>query len=74
MKTFLQLVMRIFIKQQEKFIGNILQVPPMYSAIKYKGKSLYNIARKGKTIELKPREVTVSKFEIVGNKNAVREL
>ena len=50
---------------REKFIGNILQVPPMYSAIKFKGKSLYNMARKGKTIELKPREVSVSKFEIL---------
>jgi tRNA pseudouridine55 synthase len=50
---------------REKFVGNILQVPPMYSAIKYNGKSLYNIARKGKIIELKPREVTVSKFDIL---------
>ena len=49
----------------EKFVGDILQVPPMYSAIKFKGKSLYNMARKGKTIELKPREVSVSKFEIL---------
>ena len=49
----------------EKFFGDILQVPPMYSAIKFKGKSLYNMARKGKTIELKPREVSVSKFEIL---------
>jgi len=50
---------------REKFIGNILQVPPMFSAIKYKGKSLYNMARKGKSIDLKPREVEVSKFEIL---------
>lgn len=50
---------------KEKFVGNIFQVPPMFSAIKFKGKSLYNIARKGKTIELKPREVKVSKFEIL---------
>ena len=58
---------------REKFVGNILQVPPMYSAIKHKGKSLYNIARKGKTIELKPREVNVSKFEILEiNKPFVR--
>lgn len=50
---------------RKKFIGNILQVPPMFSAIKFKGKSLYNMARKGKTIELKPREVSISKFEIL---------
>lgn len=52
-------------KVREKFVGTISQVPPMFSAVKFKGKSLYNIARKGKTIELKPREVTVSKFEIL---------
>lgn len=52
-------------KLREKFIGNIKQVPPMFSAIKHGGKSLYNIARKGKTINLEPREVMVSKFEIL---------
>jgi tRNA pseudouridine55 synthase len=52
-------------KVREMFVGNILQVPPMFSAIKFKGKSLYNMARKGKMIELKPREVSVSKFEIL---------
>lgn len=50
---------------REKFIGKIMQIPPMYSAIKFKGKSLYNIARKGKSIDLKPREVTVYKFNIL---------
>lgn len=48
------------------FIGNIMQMPPMYSAIKYKGKSLYKLARKGKSVERKPREISVSKFEILG--------
>jgi tRNA pseudouridine55 synthase len=52
-------------RASKKFVGDILQVPPMYSAIKFRGKSLYNMARKGKTIELKPREVSVSKFEIL---------
>ena len=47
-----------------KFVGNIKQVPPMFSAIKHKGKSLYNLARKGKKIELEPREINVSRFEI----------
>ncbi len=49
---------------RNQFLGNILQIPPMYSAIKHKGKSLYKLARKGKTIERQPREVNVSKFEI----------
>jgi tRNA pseudouridine55 synthase len=52
-------------KTRDKFVGKILQVPPMYSAIKHKGKSLYNLARKGKTIELAPREIEISMFEIL---------
>jgi tRNA pseudouridine55 synthase len=50
--------------ERNKFIGEILQIPPMYSAIKYKGKSLYKFARKGKTINREPRKVQISKFEI----------
>lgn len=45
-------------------IGNIQQVPPIHSAIKVDGKRSYKLARKGKEAELKPREVTVSEFEI----------
>lgn len=48
----------------KKFTGNILQIPPMYSAIKHKGKPLYKLARKGKTIERLPREILISKFEV----------
>ena len=46
------------------FLGKILQTPPMYSAVKFKGKSLYKIARKGKEVKREPREVNVSRFEI----------
>jgi tRNA pseudouridine55 synthase len=49
---------------KEDFTGNIMQVPPMYSAIKQNGKNLYKLARKGKTVERQPREITVSAFEI----------
>ncbi len=49
----------------KSFIGSIKQTPPMYSAIKHKGKSLYNIARKGKAINLEPREITVTRFNIL---------
>ena len=49
---------------RKKFIGEIEQTPPMYSAVKIKGKKLYNLARKGKSVERKPRTVFVSKFEI----------
>ena len=49
---------------RETFLGEIYQVPPMYSALKFKGKPLYKLARKGKTIERKPRKVKIKKFEV----------
>lgn len=49
---------------RDTFLGTISQIPPMYSAVKHKGKALYKYARKGIEIERLPREVTVSKFEI----------
>ncbi len=52
------------LKVAEKFTGEIKQIPPMYSAVKKNGKSLYAYARKGKTVEREPRSVTVYKFEI----------
>lgn len=47
-----------------KFMGNLQQVPPLHSAIKVNGKRAYELARKGKEAELKPREVVISAFEI----------
>lgn len=44
--------------------GNILQVPPMHSAIKVGGKRVYELARRGKEVELEPRPVTIREFEI----------
>lgn len=48
----------------KNFIGKISQLPPMHSAIKVGGKRAYKFAREGKEIELQPREVEVSDFEI----------
>jgi tRNA pseudouridine55 synthase len=48
-----------------QFRGKQLQIPPMYSAVKHKGRPLYEIARKGKTVEREPKEVEVSEFEIL---------
>lgn len=42
-----------------KFIGKIEQIPPMYSAIKIGGKKLYELARAGKEIERKPRQIEI---------------
>lgn len=46
------------------FIGEIEQIPPMYSAIKVDGKKLYQLARKGVEIERKPRKITIYSIEI----------
>ena len=51
-------------KIRDTFLGNIKQTPPMYSALKVDGKKLYDLARKGKEVERKPREVNISRFEI----------
>ena len=48
----------------ESFIGDIMQIPPMYSAIKIDGKKLYELAREGKTVEREPRKVTINSIEI----------
>ncbi len=51
-------------KVRSEFIGEIEQTPPMYSAVKHKGKSLYKYARNGIEVERKPRKVNVYEFEI----------
>lgn len=47
------------------FVGEYAQVPPMYSALKVNGKKLYELAREGKTIERKPRNVEIYSIEIL---------
>jgi len=49
-----------------QFTGDIMQVPPMYSAIKVDGKKLYDLARSGVEIERKSRPVTIKELEILG--------
>ncbi len=51
---------------ESEFKGTVDQVPPMYSALKYGGKKLYELARKGETVERPPRQVTFHDFEILG--------
>ena len=46
------------------FVGEIEQLPPIYSAIKKDGVALYELARRGEEVELKPRKVTIKSFEI----------
>ena len=54
------------------FRGDILQVPPMYSAIKIQGKKLYQLARAGKEVERPPRPVTIHELEVLDGRR-VRE-
>ena len=47
-----------------QFLGEIMQVPPIHSAIKVGGKRVYELARKGKEVRLEPRRVVIGAFEI----------
>ncbi|HMJ46462.1 MAG TPA: tRNA pseudouridine(55) synthase TruB [Ferruginibacter sp.] len=48
----------------KKFIGDIQQLPPIYSAIKKDGVALYELARRGEEVELKPRSINIKSFEL----------
>lgn len=51
-------------KALKQFEGEILQMPPIYSAIKVKGKKLYEYARKGEEVAIEPRRVFIEKIEL----------
>ena len=53
----------------KKFIGNIKQVPPMYSAIKIDGNKLYHLARKGIEVERPERDVTIEYINLLDFKD-----
>jgi tRNA pseudouridine55 synthase len=50
-------------------IGKIVQIPPMYSAVKHRGRPLYTYARKGIEVERKPREITIYDLQVVALKD-----
>lgn len=54
----------IILRTAAAFTGQIEQIPPMYSAVKVNGKRLYDMARKGITVERKPRRITIHALEI----------
>lgn len=51
------------------FLGEIEQIPPIYSALKVNGKRAYDLARKGDDVSLKPRRVTLYDLELLDTKN-----
>lgn len=48
----------------KEFLGEIEQIPPIFSALKKDGKRLYELAREGKEVDIKSRKITISEFEI----------
>ncbi|KAL4437495.1 hypothetical protein ABPG77_003476 [Micractinium sp. CCAP 211/92] len=52
------------LRARDSFLGEVQQLPPMYSAIKVGGQKLYEAARKGKEVERTPRTVTVDRFDL----------
>lgn len=57
-----------------EFEGEIEQMPPMYSAIKHGGKSLYKLARKGIEVERHPRRVVIREIRLLGLRDGLLEL
>ena len=57
-----------------QFMGDLLQVPPMYSALKKDGQRLYELARQGIEVERKPRPVTIYKLDLIGFEQGELEL
>jgi len=56
-----------------RFVGEQMQLPPMYSAVKVGGRKLYEIARKGKSVERVPRRITIKELELLsGAENEYR--
>lgn len=52
-----------------EFTGEIQQIPPIFSAIKYRGKPLYSYGRRGISVEIKPRKVTIKELTLVDYKD-----
>ena len=58
----------------QAFRGDILQIPPMYSALKVGGQKLCDLARRGKTVERQPRPITIHALEYLGMENGCLKL
>jgi len=49
----------------QEFVGESMQVPPMYSALKKDGKRLYELARRGETVEREPRRIQIGEIQLL---------
>jgi len=61
-------------KMLASFVGEQMQTPPVYSALKIKGKKAYELARKGKKVNLKPRKVVIYSIKLVSYKFPILEI
>ncbi|CAL4322910.1 tRNA pseudouridine(55) synthase TruB [Buchnera aphidicola] len=61
-------------KVLKEFIGDIFQIPPMYSAIKYKGLALYKYARKGIKIDRKKRKISIYELKYIFHNTKILQL
>lgn len=61
-------------KVLQSFLGKQEQMPPIYSAIKVKGKKLYEYARKGQTVEIKPRKIEIYEIELLKIKQEEKQI
>ncbi len=57
---------RLLHETAKSFIGEIMQTPPIHSAIKQKGKPVYLLARKGADVIMEPRKINIHQFDITG--------
>jgi tRNA pseudouridine55 synthase len=57
---------RLLSEALPRFVGKIAQTPPMYSAAHHEGRRLYELAREGKTVERKPRQITIYGLTLLG--------
>jgi len=57
-----------------RFLGEITQIPPMYSAIKHQGQRLYQLARQGVEVPREPRQVRIERIEVLGRTQTEAEL
>jgi len=54
----------LLLETRKKFIGEIDQIPPQYSALKKNGVPMYKLAREGQKVKMEPRKITISEFDI----------
>lgn len=57
-----------------KFTGKLSQIPPMYSAVRHNGKKLYELAREGKVVERKPRDINIYQLDILNIEDDNRKI